>query len=130
MNSLPESPFEFNPQLDTEYLESLFGDDLSSIKEIFNSFLIDTKEGYRDVQTAYNEGDLKLLRQKIHKIKPTFGFVGLTSLTHKCEEVIAACDTSSAITQVEEACTGLFKEIEESFGLIESEVIRLDEFGA
>lgn len=130
MNSLPETPFEFNPQLDIEYLESLFGDDLSSIKEIFNSFLIDTKEGYQDVQTAYAEGDLKLLRQKIHKIKPTFGFVGLTMLTHNCEQVIAACDASSEIVQVEQACARLFKGIEDSFELIETEVKRLDEFGA
>ena len=130
MNSLPETPFEFNPQLDAEYLDSLFGDDLGSIKEIFNSFLIDTKEGYQDVKSAYNEGDLKQLRQKIHKIKPTFGFVGLTSTTHNCEKVIAACDASADISAVQATCSDLFKEIEDSFLLIENEVKRLDEFGA
>ncbi|MFZ1530203.1 MAG: hypothetical protein WAT19_15725 [Ferruginibacter sp.] len=130
MNSSPETPFEFSPQLDTAYLESLFGDDLSSIKEIFNSFLIDTKEGYNDVQTAYKEENLKLLRQKIHKIKPTFGFVGLTTLTHNCETVIAACDASAGITEVRAVSDDLFKQIEDSFILIENEVKRLDEYGA
>lgn len=130
MSDLPRAPFHFDSQLDADYLESLFGDDLDSIKEIFNSFLIDTRQGYDDVQAAYTGGDLKLLRQKIHKIKPTFGFVGLTGLTHQCEEVIAACDAATGTAQVEASCKNLFAEIEKSFVLIESEVARMDTYNA
>jgi len=118
-------PFVFNPKLDHAFLYSLYEDDLSYAQEIFKGFLVETKIEFDGIKNDYHQDALKSMRQKLHKIKPTFSFVGLTSLTEKTESVIAACDDSSHVAETEPACSALFREIEDSFLLIEKELTRM-----
>jgi hypothetical protein len=117
--------FSFSYPLDQQFLESLYGDDLSYACEVFEEFLKNTKTGLEEIRHSCRENDLKKVRQQLHKMKPTFGFVGLTPLTEKTEKLIVACDASSSIKNIEPECIGLFNEIEGSFGLIEAELERM-----
>ena len=111
--------------LDQHFLESLYGDDLEYAEEVFTEFLKNTKIEFDSIKNNYREDDLKKVRQQLHKIKPTFGFVGLTGLTERTEKVIAACDISASVKNIEPECSELFIEIEGSFRLIEAELERM-----
>jgi predicted metal-dependent peptidase len=117
--------FLFSQPLDQHFLESLYGDDLEYAEEVFTEFLKNTKNEFDSIKNNYREDDLKKVRQQLHKIKPTFGFVGLTGLTERTEKVIAACDTSGSVKNIEPECSELFIEIEGSFRLIEAELERM-----
>lgn len=117
--------FAFNHKLDQNFLHSLYGDDLSYAREVFEGFLSETKTEFERIKNDYKQNILKDMRQKLHKIKPTFSFVGLTALTEKTETVIASCDASTDIREIEPGCSELFKEIEDSFSLVESELRRM-----
>ena len=117
--------FAFDNKLDQPFLESLYGDDFQYAQEVFEGFLATTKTEFESIKNDYRQNDVKNMRQKLHKIKPTFSFVGLTVLTEKTETIIAACDASSTTKEIETGCSALFKEIEDSFLLIESELTRM-----
>lgn len=120
--------FAFNPLLDQTFLYSLYEDDLLYAQEIFKGFLTETKIEFERIKNDYRQNDLKSMRQKLHKIKPTFGFVGLTALTEKTESVITACDHSSHAGETEPACSALFSEMEDAFLLVEKELARMKEY--
>ncbi len=118
-------PFAFDTKLDQTFLESLYGDDVQYAQEVFEGFLADTKNEFEKIKSDYRQNAVKNMRQKLHKIKPTFSFVGLTALSEKTETIIAACDVSANTREIEPACSVLFKEIEDSFLLIETELIKM-----
>ena len=117
--------FAFDSKLDKAFLESLYGDDFEYAQTVFEGFLADTKNEFEEIKNDYRQNALKNMRQKLHKIKPTFSFVGLPALTEKTETVIVACDASSDTREIEGDCSALFKEIEDSFVLIENELMRM-----
>jgi hypothetical protein len=119
--------FTFSPKLDQTFLHSLYEDDLLYAQEIFNGFLVEAKTEFEGIKNDYSQNALKSMRQKLHKIKPTFSFVGLPRLTEKTEALIVVCDNSSDVTETEPGCSALFTEIEDSFLLVEKELLRMKE---
>jgi hypothetical protein len=117
--------FMFSYPLDQSFLESLYEDDLSYAQEVFTGFLSDTKVEFEQIKGHYTQNDLKKMRQGLHKIKPTFAFVGLPVLTEKVEKLIKACDVSTDVKQIEPSCSEIFKEAEKAFVLIENELARM-----
>jgi hypothetical protein len=117
--------FTFDKKLDQTFLESLYGGDLQYARDVFEGFLSDTKNEFEKIKNDYQQNSLENMRQKLHKIRPTFSFVGLTALTEKTETIIGACDASSNTTEIEPGCSELFRDIEESFRLVANELIRM-----
>ncbi len=122
--------FVFDNKLDQQFLQSLYEDDLSYAQEVFEEFLSGTRSEFEAIKIDYHQNVLKNMRQKLHKIKPTFSFVGLPALTEKTETIIVSCDASSDTSEVGPGCLVLFKEIEDSFLLIEKELYRMKNFAA
>lgn len=125
MSNFTIDNFELNSQLDKNYLESLYGNDLSCIIEVFESYLVHTKSEFEKAENDFINKQLKELRLTLHKMKPTFSFVGLPVVTSKTQEVIELCDTVSDFSEVEPQCIILLAEIKKSFSLIEAETTRL-----
>lgn len=119
------SPFIFNPQLDHEFLNAMYENDIVYAEEVFSAFLEQTRNEFGQVRNCYSNNDWQCLRQKLHKIKPTFSFVGLTALSEKCEEMIAACDHEADIKSRTLLWEKLEQEIEQSFRTVESELARM-----
>lgn len=122
--------FVFSPTLDQTFLSSLYDDDLLYAQEIFRGFLAETKIEFEKIKNDYLQDELKGMRQKLHKIKPTFSFVGLTALSEKTESVIKACDESSHVSETEPGCSALFMAIEDSFLIVEKELLRMKDYMA
>lgn len=120
--------FDFSPELDQAYLNSLYEDDLSYAREVFEGFLTETGREFALIKEYHANGDIQQVRRNLHKIKPTFSFVGLTPITEESETVIVLCDQASQPTDIEPACTDLFEKIEKALDLVQKETVRLKEY--
>ena len=86
MNNLKVSnAFVFNAEIDTNYLNSLYGDDYIYLQEVFDTVLKDYQSLTDNIEYSYTSGNLTALRSAVHKIKPVFGFVGLTVVQQQCQ---------------------------------------------
>ena len=128
MRKTTNDSFLFSPELDNEALQTLYENDFVYTSEVFTMFLKDTKNEFEQIKKSYKEHEIATIRQKLHKIKPTFSFVGLGALTIETESLICRCDTCSSIDEIAQECLALFEKIEQSFVLIERELIRMKEY--
>jgi HPt (histidine-containing phosphotransfer) domain-containing protein len=119
------APFVFNPKLDHAFLNEMYENDIAYAEEVFSAFLEQTKNEFKQVKNCSAGNDWQCVRQKLHKIKPTFSFVGLTALSEKCEEVISACDNKTDLQSLTPMWLMLEQEIEQSFSTVEAELVRM-----
>jgi Hpt domain len=117
--------FVFSPEFDHVFLESMYDNDLDYAGEVFSGFLKETKNEVEALMNHYGNGNVTGFRQTLHKIKPTFSFVGLTGLTEKCEELISFCDKITEMKLAEPQWTSLSAEFEKAFILVDQELERM-----
>lgn len=122
------TPFTFSPQLNQEYLHAMYENDLDYAGEVFSIFINETGNDYQALKTLYADNDVLGFRQKLHKMKPAFSFVGLTSLTDECEELIILCDKTSDLKTVKFFWHELSGKIEQGFDLTAKELNRMKTF--
>lgn len=125
---LANTNFTFCEPIDGEYLIDLYAGDYIMIEETF----ADVLQGYDDfverIITTYHEGDVKALKSAVHKVKPLFGFVGLTALQALCLDFENACQKASSATELTPAFETLQKQLVNSKSIIASELSRLSLF--
>ncbi len=118
-------PFSFDLRLDEEFLESMYEGDVEHASEIFSLF-IDMAPGLvKDIDESFAHGAVEPLRSKVHKLKPTFSFVGLTTLTKNAEELEEKCKGTSDISDIKDLYNELKNNYSQSFPIIEKELERL-----
>jgi hypothetical protein len=117
--------FIFSPEFDHVFLDSMYDNDLDYAGEVFSGFLKETKTEVEALANLYSGGNVKGFRQTLHKIKPTFSFVGLTELTEKCENLISFCDQITDMKMAEPQWTSLSAEFETAFQLVGKELERM-----
>jgi HPt (histidine-containing phosphotransfer) domain-containing protein len=117
----------FDERLDTEFLQSIYEDDMEHALIVFSQFLQMTPPLMKEIEETYVSGAVEPFRQKVHKIKPVFSFVGLTQLTGKAEILEKKCKEISQTYAVSDLYEELKNQYFEGFPIIESEVKRLKE---
>ena len=122
--------FIFNEKLDTGYLFSLYEDDYQYIEEIFSTTLVHFDQDFKAIQHAFETNNLLELKRAIHKIKPTFGFVGLTLVQHLCKEFEDICQKANASNELKSEYQQIVITLAESKELIASEYNKLKEFNS
>jgi HPt (histidine-containing phosphotransfer) domain-containing protein len=127
MNNLKvPNAFVFNAEIDTNYLNSLYGDDYIYLQEVFDTVLKDYQSLTDNIEYSYTSGNLTALRSAVHKIKPVFGFVGLTVVQQQCQQFEQICGTVSSPDKLAGDFETLKNKIFESKLLIEEEKKRLE----
>ncbi len=87
-------PSVYLATLDSKHLQEMYGDDYDYARDMFFTFLTDIRP---EIEMLTNElTDLSALRKTLHKLKPTFGMVGLTDLQNQMEAMETACETASS----------------------------------
>ena len=81
-------------EFDANYLNSLYGDDYNYLQEVFDTVLHDYQSLTDNIEYSYSSGNLNALRSAVHKIKPVFGFVGLTTVQQQCQQFEQICGTA------------------------------------
>ena len=120
--------FIFNKSIDEESLRSLYEDDYLYIEEIFRLTLEDLEPEANNALKHYQSKDFTALRRTIHKIKPSFGFIGMPALQEKCQEFEKACDQEPKSQDFEKDFELLSTTIAQSIEVIRSEIKKLEVF--
>jgi HPt (histidine-containing phosphotransfer) domain-containing protein len=127
-NSTEHKTFIFNDKIDKDLLNSLYEDDFPYMEEIFSITLTQLKPDLVILKTAYEKGDWSGLQKAVHKIKPSFGFVGLPQTQQLCKQFEDSCANPDFAGQSASQYNSLCTELEESIHIIETEQARLKEY--
>ena len=120
------SQFQFNQELNVEYLEKIYEKDYEYATDMFETFLNHALKEFWDLEPLIKDGKWSKMRSLAHKLKPTFAMVGLTDIEEKMY----------AIEKVERGkeipfCMGTVKEVEialqHQIPIIKKELTRLQE---
>jgi HPt (histidine-containing phosphotransfer) domain-containing protein len=131
MNNLNTSnTFVFNAEIDANYLTSLYGDDFVYLQEVFETVLVDYQSLTDNIEYSYSSGNLSALRSAVHKIKPVFGFVGLTAVQLQCQHFEQICGTVTSPDHLSGDFETLKNKIFHSRQLIEEEKKKLEIFNS
>ena len=126
-NPLSDTAFSFSPPIDGKYLFDLYAGDYVMIEETFADVLKDYDGFVQVIFSNYQAKNIPALKSAIHKIKPLFGFVGLTGLQTRCLHFENSCmDASEA--QLAESFSPLERQLLEARAIIEKEKVRLTDF--
>ncbi len=131
MNNLKtHNSFVFNEEIDADYLYSLYGDDFVYLQEIFDTVLQDFEPLKDNIDYSYSTGNIATLKAAVHKIKPVFGFVGLTAVQEACKLFEAECGNTSSLELLTKDFEILKNRISESKTIIEEEKKKLEIFNS
>lgn len=122
--------FIFNTEIDSGYLQSLYGDDYVYIQEIFATVLNDYGSLADNIEYSYSSGNLATLRAAIHKMKPVFGFIGMTALQQECQDFENLCGTVASPEMLTRDFEVLKNKIFQSRQVIEEEMKKLEIFNS
>lgn len=122
--------FIFNEKIDSDYLFSLYEDDYQYIEEIFCTTLTYFDADFKAIQQSFETNNLSELKRAIHKIKPTFGFVGLPLVQHICKEFEDICQKANSSNELITEYQQIVITLAESKELIASEYNKLKEFNS
>jgi HPt (histidine-containing phosphotransfer) domain-containing protein len=76
--------FIFNKKIDAACLFSLYEDDFPYMEEIFAITLTQLRSDIPLLGNLIRSGQWELIRPLVHKLKPSFGFVGMTDMQNHC----------------------------------------------
>lgn len=120
--------FIFNNNIDTQCIESLYEDDLTYIEEVFRLTLQDLHSEVKNLLTHYQSNDISSIRRVVHKIKPSFGFVGMPGLQDYCQAFEKRCDEQPPLDVFKGEFEKWSTAIHTSITLLENELERLTLF--
>lgn len=127
--TLPKQ-FIFNEKINGDYLFSLYADDYPYIEEVFAVTLQYFDQDFESIQVAYEGGSIADLKKGVHKIKPAFGFVGLTDIQQLCATFEEACQQASTPSALKTDYKTLIASLEEGKMILASEYRKLKDFNA
>ncbi|RYY54148.1 MAG: hypothetical protein EOO09_15350 [Chitinophagaceae bacterium] len=83
--------YRFSDHLDLAKLQEFYDGDPRLAVGVFDAFVMETVTALPELGNLYTSGDLAEFRRLVHKIKPGFLYVGLTSLYEKLSELEVRC---------------------------------------
>jgi HPt (histidine-containing phosphotransfer) domain-containing protein len=117
--------FEFDPRLDAGFLRSLYEDDIENAAMSFDLFLSKYPQHLKEIEEDFIAGDLKSFRQKVHKAKPTFSYVGLTAFSIKAAAIEKLCDETNDLNNIKDLYQEFKNSLQEVIPVIEHELERM-----
>jgi len=120
--------YKFNDKIDVRFLHSLYEEDYPYIEEVFGTTLKELTNSQLQVDEAFIAGDIAGLKKYVHKIKPSFGFVGLMETQEMCRNFEDACLAATTPDQLSIPYQQLKSLMEDSRKVIETEYKKLKHF--
>ena len=97
------------------------------IEETFTDILMEYDSFVQKINTCFRDNDATALKSAVHKIKPLFGFVGLTDLQTLCLRFEDACQNANC-SQLAADYDVLFEKLVQAKSIIRDEQVRLVAF--
>lgn len=98
------------------------------IEETFTDVLVEYDSFVQKINTSFHEGDPRVLKSAIHKMKPLFGFVGLTDIQARCMRFENACQDAPSCSALAAEYGPLFEQLVHARAIIQEEQARLVRF--
>jgi HPt (histidine-containing phosphotransfer) domain-containing protein len=120
--------FIFNEKIDKDSLSALYEDDYAYIEEIFSITLTQLQPDIARLPVAFKANDLSELKKQVHKIKPSFGFVGMDATQALCKAFEDKCALATNTLSLSVEFEELFRDVTEAAMIIEDELKKLKEY--
>jgi HPt (histidine-containing phosphotransfer) domain-containing protein len=131
MNQLPShKTFIFNESIDVDYINDLYAGDYEMLTETFAGVSAEYEALFQNVKACFHAKDIQALKRAVHKIKPLFGFVGLTSIQSQCQQFENSCLEASSVDLLLHDFTLLENSLIQGKKIIEEENTRLALFNS
>ncbi len=95
----------FDERLDTETLHNLYEGDYEHAEVVFQQFVKTAPLQMQEIEKNFTTTSIDAFREKIHKLKPVFSFVGLTSLSNQAAAIEQQCKNGAAVNELEAGYT-------------------------
>ncbi len=128
MSDRSTTTFTFSDSIDADYIFNMYEDDYSYIETMFKTVLDHFDADRSGILANFQQNDLELLRKAVHKIKPTFGFVGMPDVLEKCKAFENKCYEVQSIKDIEVNYKDLLNTLEEAHQVIINEHNKLASF--
>lgn len=120
--------FEFNTHLDADYINEIYGGDLSIVQIMFNSFLEDSIPLWDSIHEQIIQKNYDEVGRLAHQIKPSFSMVGLTFLHPKIQAFEAYAKSDPVQDKLLIQYQQIAVDVNHSKLVIESDLKRMEEY--
>jgi HPt (histidine-containing phosphotransfer) domain-containing protein len=117
--------FEYDQRLDTAFLQSIYDDDIEHAAISFEQFLLKFPTQFKELEDSFTNNDVAVFRQKLHKLKPTFSYVGLTAITAKAEKIERLCNETPDFDVISGLYVDLKQHLNDFIPIVSAELERL-----
>jgi HPt (histidine-containing phosphotransfer) domain-containing protein len=117
---MSEDLFRDHPDIDTDYLNSTYGDDPETAIMMFEKYLDELPATLQLLRDSFNNQDITIFRQVIHKQKPAFSYVGLTDVSEKFHQLQTSCNQAGDLPNHKEEILQTLARIESATPVIQA----------
>jgi HPt (histidine-containing phosphotransfer) domain-containing protein len=104
--------------------------DYKYIEQIFSVTLNHFGEDISTAGLKYEAADVEGTRKAIHKIKATFGFIGMMELQENCRKIEDKCASVTSMDEIKPEIESLLKQINIHKLILQNEYVRLKNFNS
>jgi HPt (histidine-containing phosphotransfer) domain-containing protein len=115
----------YHEKLDTETLKSLYEDDVEHAEVVFRQFMKSVPGQMAGIDTSFAENSIDTFREKVHKVKPVFSFVGLSALNEQATALEVQCKSVNNLQELEPAYTNFKTDFLNSLPVVEEMLQKL-----
>lgn len=115
----------FDKRLDTDALQELYPDDQGHAMIVFQQFVKSAPLQMAEIDKNFSDSSLQVFREKVHKLKPVFSFVGLTSLNQQANSLEQYCKNGCTAAEIESDYTAFKNNFSTSFPVVEEVLQKL-----
>jgi len=120
--------FAFSAELDVEFLQELYGEDLQQAEMVFESSVQQLRNELVLAEARFHAGDTPGLKKVVHKMKPLFGYIGLNEIMQEFAAFEDVCVKAESIAETEKGFNDIATVTEQAIQKIEKEIRRLKQF--
>lgn len=120
----PEQVF-IDERLDNAALQELYPDDYSHAAIVFQQFVKSAPQQMAEIDKHFSDATMQVFREKVHKLKPVFSFVGLTSLQNQAAFIEEQCKNGCTAADIAPAYTIFKNNFSTSFPVVEEVLLKL-----
>ena len=124
---MSDNLFSQFPGLDATYLNDAYGQDAETAAMVFEQYLQDLPGNLQSLKESFQAGDAAALRQRMHKQKPAFSYVGLTDITEKLHHLEATLQNPADIEANKALIEQVLQRIETTKPVIEKALQQLQQ---
>lgn len=120
--------FVFSDKIDAVYIHSMYENDYLYMETMFKVVVDHFDEDLLSIQNNYGQNNVELLRKSVHKVRPSFSFVGMPVVQEKCMEFENKCQAAKSVSELEADFPAFIKCLEDARTVITEEYKRLQLF--